>query len=187
MQNYYTPKGKQLTLSDRRTIEGWLQEGLSNREIARRLAKAPQTINNEVKRGQVRQQVRKGKYELVYSADFAQKVYDNNRKQSVKQLSLTKQLKEKIVHYISQKYSPEMMVKTKEVPVSISTVYYWIHQGYLGLTKDDMLYPRKGKAKKRQASPNFKPTGESIRERPESINKHENIGDFEIDNAKYSH
>ena len=61
MQNYYTPKSKHLTLTERRMIERWLQEGLSNREIARRLAKAPQTIHNEVKRGQVRQQVRKGK------------------------------------------------------------------------------------------------------------------------------
>ena len=56
MQNYYTPKSKHLTLTERRMIERWLQEGLSNREIARRLAKAPQTIHNEVKRGQVRQQ-----------------------------------------------------------------------------------------------------------------------------------
>ncbi|MBT0891857.1 helix-turn-helix domain-containing protein, partial [Streptococcus lutetiensis] len=48
-------------------IKRWLQEGLSNREIARRLAKAPQT----------------------------------------------KGLKEKITHYIEQKYSPEMMVKSK--------------------------------------------------------------------------
>ncbi|MDV2594598.1 helix-turn-helix domain-containing protein, partial [Streptococcus infantarius] len=70
MQNYYTPKSKHLTLTERRMIERWLQEGLSNREIARRLAKAPQTIHNEVKRGQVRQQVRKGKFEVIYSADF---------------------------------------------------------------------------------------------------------------------
>ena len=69
-----------------------------------------------------------------------------------------------------------MMVKTKGVTVSISTIYYWIHRGYLGVTKDDMLYPRKEKAKKRQASPNFKPAEKSIRERPESINKRENIG-----------
>ena len=70
MQNYYTPKGKHLTLAARRNIERWLHEGHSNREIARRLAKSPQTINNEVKRGQVRQQVCKGKYELDYSAGF---------------------------------------------------------------------------------------------------------------------
>ncbi len=44
-----------------------------------------------------------------------------------------------------------------------------------------MLYPRKVKAKKKQANPAFKSAGKSIEERPESINKRENIGDFEID------
>lgn len=153
MQNYYTPKGKHLTLADRRNIERWLYEGLSNREIARRLAKAPQTIHNEVKRGQVRQQVRKGKYELVYSADFAQDTYDNNRKRSVKRISLTKELRENIIHYIKQKYSPEMIVKTKGINVSISTIYYWIHHGQLGLTRADMLYPCKATPKKNKSAP----------------------------------
>ncbi len=162
-------------------IDRWLLEGQSNREIARRLAKAPQTIHNEVKRGQVRQQVRQGKYEQVYSADFAQKAYQNNRKRSVKQVSLTKELKEKMTHYIKQKYSPEMMVKAKGVNVPISTIYYWIHHGQLGLTKADRLYPRKEKTKKKQASPNFKPAGKSIEERPTSINNREHSGDFEID------
>ena len=45
MQDYDTPKGKQLTLADRSHIEPWLKEGHSNREIARRLTKAPQSIN----------------------------------------------------------------------------------------------------------------------------------------------
>ena len=44
-----------------------------------------------------------------------------------------------------------------------------------------MFYPRKVKAKKKQASPNFKPVGNSIEERPASINKRENVDDFEID------
>ena len=82
---------------------------------------------------------------------------------------------------MNQKYSPEMMVKAKGINVPISTIYYWIHNGHLGLTEADMLYPRKVKAKKKQASPDFKSAGKSIEERPESINKRENIGDFEID------
>ncbi len=143
MQDYYTPKGKQLTLADRRMIERWLREGLSHREVARRLAKAPQTINNEVKRGQVRQQVRKGKFEGGYSADFAQKVYENNRKHSVKEYSLTKELKEKIVHYIKQKYPPEMDVKAKGIHVPISTICYWIHHGHLGYPREAKMRPHK--------------------------------------------
>ncbi|MGG6796530.1 UNVERIFIED_CONTAM: IS30 family transposase, partial [Streptococcus canis] len=43
------------------------------------------------------------------------------------------------------------------------------------------LYPQKETAKKKHASPNFKTAGKSIEERPASINKRENSGDFEID------
>ena len=62
-----------------------------------------------------------------------------------------------------------MMVKSKGVTVGISTIYYWIHHGKLGLTKQNLLYPRKGKTVKKQASPNFKPAGQSIEQRPEAF------------------
>lgn len=181
MQDYYTPKRKQLTLSDRRNIERWLHEGCSNREVARRLDKAPQTIHNEVKWGLILQQLRHSRFKKVYSADRAQMTYGENRKRSVKAVQLDKQTKEKICHYLTQKYSPEMMVKAGKVTVLVSTIYYWIHHGHLGVGKEALLYPRKAKANKKQASPNFKPAGKSIEERLESINKRENIGDVEID------
>ena len=44
-----------------------------------------------------------------------------------------------------------MMVKAKGINVSISTIYYWIHDGHLGLPEADILYPRKVKTKKKQA------------------------------------
>ena len=62
MQKHYTPKGKHLTKDNRRLIERWKNENMSNREIAELLGKAPQTINNEVNRGTTLQQVRKGLY-----------------------------------------------------------------------------------------------------------------------------
>lgn len=181
MQEHYTPKGKHLTIGERRLIERWKCENKSNRQIATLLGKAPQTIHNEIKRGITLQQVRKGRYKKVYSADYAQTVYQTNRKKSVKKLILTEEIKQKILHYHKQKFSPEMMVKTKQLPVGISTIYYWIHQGYLGLTKADMLYPRKAKTVKKKASPNFKPAGKSIEERPEVINLRLENGHYEID------
>ncbi|MDS9131367.1 IS30 family transposase, partial [Streptococcus pneumoniae] len=69
--------------------ERWKNENKSNREIAGLLGKAPQTIHTEVKRGTTLQQVRKGLYKKVYSADYAQTVYQFNRKRSVKKLILT--------------------------------------------------------------------------------------------------
>ncbi|NRG98691.1 IS30 family transposase [Streptococcus suis] len=181
MQEHYTSKGKHLTIDNRRLIERWKLENKSNREIAGLLGKAPQTIHNEIKRGTTLQQVRKGVYKKVYSADYAQTVYQFNRKRSVKKLILTKEIREKILHYHKQKFSPEMMVKKKQVKVGISTIYYWFHNGHLGLTKADMLYPRKWKGVKKQASPNFKPAGKSIAERPEVINLRLENGHYEID------
>lgn len=55
------------------------------------------------------------------------------------------------------------------------------HPGQLGLTEGDLLYPHKGKAKKKQVSPNFKPVGKSIEERPEAVNQRLETGRYEID------
>ena len=125
----------------------------SNREIASLLGKAPQTIHTEIKRGTVRQCVGKGRFKELYSADYVQQSYENNRKRSVKKSSLTRELKEKILHYHNQKFSPEMMVKAKGVNVGISTIYYWIHHGKLGLSKQDLLYPRKEKLLRNKLAP----------------------------------
>ncbi|HGE3139056.1 TPA: IS30 family transposase [Streptococcus pneumoniae] len=107
MQDNYTTKGKHLTIDSRRLIERWKKEGKSNREIASLLGKAPQTIHTEIKRGTVRQCLGKGRFKEVYSANYAQQSYENNRKRSVKKSSLTKELKEKILHYHNQKFSPD--------------------------------------------------------------------------------
>ncbi|VJI64776.1 IS1239 transposase [Streptococcus pneumoniae] len=107
MQDNYTTKAKHLTIDSRRLIERWKKEGKSNREIASLLGKAPQTIHTEIKRGTVRQCLGKGRFKEVYSADYAQQSYENNRKRSVKKSNLTKELKEKILHYHNQKFSPD--------------------------------------------------------------------------------
>ncbi|WP_153300548.1 helix-turn-helix domain-containing protein, partial [Streptococcus pneumoniae] len=117
MQDNYTTKAKHLTIDSRRLIERWKKEGKSNREIASLLGKVPQTIHTEIKRGTVRQCLGKGRFKEVYSADYAQQSYENNRKRSVRKSSVTKELKEKILHYHNQKFSPEMMVMVKGVNV----------------------------------------------------------------------
>ncbi|HES9459891.1 TPA: helix-turn-helix domain-containing protein, partial [Streptococcus pneumoniae] len=107
MQDNYTTKAKHLTIDSRRLIERWKKEGKSNREIASLLGKVPQTIHTEIKRGTVRQCLGKGRFKEVYSADYAQQSYENNCKRSVKKSSVTKELKEKILHYHNQKFSPD--------------------------------------------------------------------------------
>ena len=136
MQINYTTKAKHLTIHSRRLIERWKLEGKSNREMVFLLGKASQTIHNEIKRGTVLQCLEKGRFKKIHSADYAQMIYETNQKLSVKKSTLTKELN---LHYHNQKLSPEMMVKTKGVTVGISTIYYWIHHGKLGLTKQNLL------------------------------------------------
>ena len=70
-----------------------------------------------------------------------------------------------------------MMVKVKGIEAPISTIYYWIHHGHLGITTKALLYPRKKKMMRRKASPDFKPMGKALDERPEI----ERFEDMEID------
>ncbi|RSI75418.1 hypothetical protein D8856_09265 [Streptococcus mitis] len=88
------------------------------------LGKASQTIHNKIKHGTVLQCLGKGRFKKIYSADYTQILYETNQKLSVKKSTLTKELKQKILHYHNQKLSPEIMVKTKGVTVGISTIYY---------------------------------------------------------------
>ncbi|WP_411912773.1 helix-turn-helix domain-containing protein [Staphylococcus pettenkoferi] len=53
-ETYYNPKsrkGTHLSYGERGKIKAFHFSGLSNREIARRLPYAPQTMNNEIQRG----------------------------------------------------------------------------------------------------------------------------------------
>ncbi|MDT2767443.1 hypothetical protein P7G58_00990 [Globicatella sulfidifaciens] len=59
-------------------------------------------------------------------------------------MSLDKETKETLVYFLTEmKYSPEMIAHSNLVNVPVSTIYYWIHNEHLGLTSNDLLYPRK--------------------------------------------
>lgn len=178
----FKPKHSHLTLNDRYNIERWKAQGLSNRKIADLLGKAPQTIHNEIKRGEVTQQVRKGRFTKVYQAEAGHRVYLQNRSLSVKKTKLDSDTKDTIVHYLTiLKYSPEMMVARNIVKVPVSTIYYWIHHGHLGLSYKDLLYPRKKKASRKKQSQYFRLKGKSIETRPDVINQRLESGHYEID------
>lgn len=88
-QSYVTiesRKGKHLTHGERNRIAVLKEEDYSNRKIADILMRSPQTINNEIKRGivkQLKRQKQNGKvYEyadFVYDADAGQANYDKKR------------------------------------------------------------------------------------------------------------
>ena len=180
MQAHYTTTYKHLSLTERQ-LGRWLKEGRSRRQIARLLGRSPQTINNEVIRGQVQQMDTFRHYHSVYSSDYAQKQYGRHRKNSIKKTKLDKKLSEIIVHYIKDRVSPEVIAKVKlKGIISASTVYNWLYQGRLGLKRTDMLYPHKTKPIKPVVA-NPRHYGKFIDERPESISQRLAYGHWEID------
>ena len=88
--NINSHAGKHLTYEERIKIEGYKELGCSNREIARILNRAPQTINNAVNQGTVRtikqRQIHNGKVydydQYTYSAEADHHTYLRNRQNS---------------------------------------------------------------------------------------------------------
>ncbi len=118
MQNNYTSKGKHLTESERQLIERWKnKERLSNREIAYRLGKAPQTINNEVKRGTIQLKTKQ-----KYSAKIAQESYKTLRTHSKRATKLTAQLDEQISKAVKNKISLEVIHQEIKSVVCLRTL-----------------------------------------------------------------
>ncbi len=177
MQNNYTSKGKHLTESERQLIERWHnKERISNREIAYRLGKAPQTINNEVKRGTIQLKTKQ-----KYSAKIAQESYKTLRTHSKRATKLTAQLDEQISKAVKNKISLEVIHQEIKTVVCLRTLYNWIASGILSVAYHDLLYPQYRKPKKQRMTQPKHNLGLSIEERPESIDKRSEYGHWEID------
>ena len=106
-----------------------------------------------------------GLYKRVYRAEYAQRKYIQNRKKSVRHIRLDKETYKRIKYYLKRHYSPEMIVNKGYVDIPVSTIYYWIHQGYLGSQRDCLIYPQKPKRKRPVKSEKFRGFGKTIDER----------------------
>lgn len=194
-------KGKHLTKDERAQIEILNQEGYSNRAIAKRLERAPQTINNEIKRGTVRQLTRQkqnGKkydyYHHVYDPGFAQTRYETQRRHCGRRPKWS--LANDFVDWadtqmLEAHWSPDAVIgaaKQREmfpdalIPCT-TTLYTWIDRHILR-TKNINLsekLSRKTKSNKRKDRPHKRHLGPSISERPGEVDTRESFGHWEID------
>lgn len=177
MYSHSNTRGKHLTFPERVLIERWHnKDKLSNREIAYRLGKAPQTIHNEIHRGIV-QLKRKTKY----SAKLAQESYETLRTHSKRSTKLTAQLDEQISEGVRNKISLEVLHQEIKPLVCLRTLYNWIASGRLSVAYHELLYPQYRKSKKTRVTAPKRPLGTSIEERPEFINERTEYGHWEID------
>lgn len=175
------------TIAERFAIKSYLRLGMSQTDIATMLHTNKSSISRELKRNS---------YDEVYEPIRADSYYMERRKNCHKLVKITPEMK----CYIEEKierltWSPEQIIgriksgyinDTANIPLgfpsSPSTIYDWIHKGYL-LDGDISKLRRKGKltktiAEKKRCKVDI---GKSIRKRPKSVYKRKTVGDWEGD------
>ena len=198
--NTESRKDKHLSLEERVVIQEKHRDGWSNREIAGYLGRAPQTINNEIKRGtttQRRKQTQNGKvyqYEsTAYFADKGQTSYESNRLNCGRPFKFN-QCAEFITFSDAKMqgrkpWSPEATIMyarhhnlfPRETIPCARTLYNWIDQGLLKTINLDLLLKTRRKTKTNRLRKNRTHLGSSIEERPKAVNDRQEFGHWEID------
>lgn len=193
--------GKHLTYGERCKIEAYLEEGLTRREIGRRLGRHHSTISTEIERGTVRQIkqrviAKSGKVyeydELAYSAEAGQASYEMARLacgRRPKWLELTDFMDWADERMLKDRWSPEVVIgyaKNEDLFPSadlpcVTTLYDWIDRGIMKTKNIDLLEKVSRKPRNRQTSRKSSSLGTSIEERPEAVNNREEFGHWEID------
>jgi len=187
-------KGAHITEIERYKIEGYKEIKLSNREIGKILGKSHSAINEEVKRGRVRQLKSDLREIEVYKADYAQMKAEEAGKNKGPGLKIGNDhelavfLEGKIR---DEKYSPDAALAAARKRggfrniICTKTLYTYIdNEVFSGISNKDLLVKKDGKKrsykKVRKVALNNR-TGKSIEERPETADKREEAGHWEID------
>jgi IS30 family transposase len=188
-----TRKGKYLNWNERILIEGFLKAGMSESNIAKELERDRRTINREVERGRVEHLNSDLTTVVVYSADRAQDVHDENAsaKGPTVKLKANSPAVEFIRCYIViKKWSPEavaarMKQKGMEDAVCAKTIYNHIDKGEIPGVSNETLWEKRTRGKKhkslhRRAKRSI-PRDRSIDDRPAEVADREEAGHWEID------
>lgn len=184
---------KHLSFKERQLIECWHNQGLSNREIGKRLGRHHQTIANELKRGTTTQIKENNKAKQLYFADTGQAVYIENRKRCGSKSKLLKVVE--FINYackqiIDCNWSPDAIVGFvkslgtfgKNI-VSTKTLYNYIDSGVLPIRNHHLNMKLRLSPKKKIIRQHRKELGKSIDLRPDSINNRQLFGHWEIDSV----
>ena len=184
-------KYKHLTYAERTMIERWYnRDHLSKKQIAKSLDKSERTIRREIKRGLTTNLNTYLEEIEVYSADIAQRAYEDNllAKGTGLKIGSNIQLVEKIESMIkNEKKSPEVVAyELKEagiLEITARTIRNYIYDGNVfDLTEEDMIYNKEHKSKnKNKRIAKHTPPEKSIENRPKEANERSEYGHWEGD------
>lgn len=184
-------KNKHLLFRHRVLIELRLKDGHSAYKIAKEVGCAPNTIRNEMKRGEV-EQIRQGKKVTVYFADVGQRNYEAKRQNSVrklKRLSVAEFIDHVVNQMRSQKWSidacvGEAIAQNRFSPgkrVCTKTLYNYIDLGLISIKNTDLPQKLRRNTKSARVQKNKRKLGRSITERNAEIDTRQEFGHWEID------
>lgn len=165
------------TIVDRIKIKSYDLLGMSITAIADQMGVHKSSISRELSRNSI-----DGVYEPLKADSYAKE----RRKNCHKKVKATEEIIQHIEERFALTWSPEQIVGRKEEKPenfpATSTIYDWIHKGYL-LDGDITKLRRKGKVTKtvRDRKSGKYNIGKSIRKRPKSVYKRETVGDWEGD------
>jgi len=188
-------KNKHLLPCERGEIAALHKEGHSNREIARRLDRAHQTIANELKRGTTTQLKTGRKPYTAYFPETGQAVYEQNRKNcgaKSKLLVAMEFIDYACAKILDQDWSPDAVVgfakrqtRWKDKPiVSTKTLYNYIDQSKLSVRNIDLPMKTKLSTKTKRIRKHRRVLGKSIAERPAEVEDRVEFGHWEIDTVE---
>ena len=184
-------KYKHLIYVERTMIERWYnRDHLSKKEIAKNLDKSERTIRREIQRGLIVVRGYEWEDKEEYSADTAQRVYEENLAAKGQELKIGSDIKivqriEKMIK--EEKKSPEVIAYelTEEglLEITARTIRNYIYDGNVfDLTEEDMIYNKKHKSKnKNKRIAKHTPPEKSIENRPKEANERSEYGHWEGD------
>ncbi|MDE5888925.1 MAG: IS30 family transposase [Bacilli bacterium] len=172
-----------LNINERACVYQFIRMGMSIREIAKALNRNPSTISREIKRNSYKTGIHYS--HTMYSPTNAQLKYENRRINCHRKLKLNSDFSKYIEEKINLHWSPDQIINRNEVDKpenfpSISTIYRWIHLGYIPKINICKLR-RKGKFKRPAETRGRFNIGKTIKKRPKEVYKRNTFGHWEAD------
>ena len=191
---YYTTetrKGQHLSFEERVTIELRLKDGWNINQIAKALNRSYNAVKKEIARGTVL--LYRGKVKR-YKARAGQAAYELNRQRCVKKTKLLACMR--FIRYVEQHFEEDGWSLdacagyaqisgefSREEIVCTKTLYNYVDAGFLHIKNIDLPEKVSRKLKHDRVRQNRRKLGDSIEERPESIETREEFGHWEFDSV----